>query len=275
MNIHYDNGRSAQDGFVYTASKDVLYYELALISAQSLKDYYPNSHITLFTHEKFTDERCKVFDRVITNIPIHARARMWCCARTPYQRTIFNDCDSIVRHRDIRNMHDFLDNCDMFFGSNMVYTVGNLKWAYIDKQRKHFAKLHGSCFGYHKNEKSIDFMTTWYEEYIKQVTTPWTYKDHYQEWQNFDMFTLWRMTSKRFPEFSRFDDLNIITLPRRWNNSGQDLPEDNDGPAVITQIDKQSWSKMPFVWQEIQKRINDETRKVKKRATNDPIIEYN
>jgi hypothetical protein len=43
---------------------------MALFSATTLKDFFPNAHITIFTHSKFCDERVyKVFDNVITDIP--------------------------------------------------------------------------------------------------------------------------------------------------------------------------------------------------------------
>jgi hypothetical protein len=119
-------------------------------------------------------------------------------------------------------------------------------------------------------------MQTWFDEYIKQVTTPWTYeKNHYPEWQKFDMFTLWRMTSGLFDEFSRFNNLNIKILSRRWNTTTQDLPEDLDGPPVITQIDKDTWRKMPNVWKIIEKGVKDENHQLEKRPFTDPTIIYN
>lgn len=275
MNIEFSN-RKSDTGFIYVASCSKLYYELALISCETLREYYPDADVTLFTHKNFLDDRCKIFDTVITDIPIHARAKMWCMARTPYEKTLYNDCDSIIRHKDIKKIHDFLDDCDMFFGSQLYYTVVNYKWAYVDKKRTREAIYHGSLCGYHKTKDNIEFMQTWFDEYVKQVSTPWPYeKNHFQEWQQFDMFTLWRMTSGDFSEFDRFKNLNIKIIPRRFNNTGQDLPEDCNGPPVITQIDKISWSQMPYVWGKIQKEINNDTHKVKQRKASDPFIEYN
>ena len=81
-------------GYIYVASLKKLYYELGIESATSLRDLYPEANITLFTHETFIDDDrpYKIFDNVVTNIPIHRRAKMWCMARTPYDYTFYNDC---------------------------------------------------------------------------------------------------------------------------------------------------------------------------------------
>lgn len=276
MHTYYDNGTVSDNGFIYVASRDRLYYELAILSCESLKSFSPKTNVTLFTHKNFVDDRCKIFDKVIVDIPIHYRAKMWCMARTPYKRTVYNDCDSLIRHRDVSKMFNFLDNCDLFCGSNLLYTVGNIKWTYIDKARKHVPKYHGSMWGYHNTDLNIDFMQTWFDEYVKQVTTPWPYgKTHYQEWQQFDMFTLWRMTSGFYDEFSRFNNLKIDILSRRWNTTSQDLSEDLDGPPVITQIDKGTWQKMGNAWKVIEKGRNDEKHQVEKRPLKDNTIIYN
>lgn len=272
----YDNDNVTSSGFIYVATKDRFYYELALISCQTLKDYWPDSSVTLYTHEAFIDDRVKIFDKVYTNIPIHKRTKMWCMARTPYDRTIYNDCDSIIRHRDVKKMHGFLDSCDMYFIKNLDYAVANFKWAFIDKAQTIEPPYHGALCGYNKTDLTLDFMQTWFDEYVKQTTTPWPYGDnHYPEWRQFDMFTLWRMTSKKFSEFDRFNDLNIITIPRRFNCSGQDFPQDLKGPPVITQIDGPSWKSMPTVWNKIKETLYDDRYTLKQPATNQAPFQYN
>ena len=277
MNVYFSNGRESEEGFIYVASRHKMFYEMALLSVQSLRDYHKTAHVTLFTHEKFVDERAyKLFDRVITNIPIHHRAKMWGMAKTPYQRTLYNDCDSLIRHRDIKKIMNHLDDdTDMFFGTCLGYTVGNFKWLYIDKKRTIEPMYHGSLCGYKKTDLTTDFMQTWFEKYIEQISTPWSYEqNHNKEWRQFDMFTLWRMTSGQFSEFDRFKDLKIKLLTRRWNTTGQDLPGDLDGHPVITQYDKTSWMKMPAIG-EILKGHTNETNPIKLRSSSDPTFEYN
>lgn len=276
MKTWYTNNVDSDDGFIYIASRNRLYYELGILSCESLKAYSPKTHVTLFTHENFVDDRCKIFDRVITGIPIHSRAKMWCMARTPYKgRTVYNDCDSLITHKDVGKIFDQLSDCDIFTGSNVTYTVGDINWAYIDRARTILPAYHGSLIGYYNTPLNLDFMQTWFDEYVKQTTTPWPYsKIYHKDWQQFDMFTLWRLASKKFDEFDRFRKLNIKILERRWNVTIQDIKQELSAPPVITQISRVSWSRMDF-YNEIMKGAEDEKYTVKKRPLRDPVIEYN
>lgn len=277
MHTFFDNGRLSDSGFVYVASKDRIYYEMALVSAESMRDYYPDAHITLFTHQNFIDSRCEIFDRVIVNIPIHKRARMLCMVNTPYASTVSIDADSIISHRDVKQIHThYLKKHDVVFGSHLDYTTTNIKWAFIDKQRTINVQLHGGVFGFNKSDSTIDFMQTWFDEYIKQTTTPWPYGDvYYKEWRMFDMFTLWRMTSGVFPEFDRFKDLNIGRIPRRFNSSWQDLPNDLDGPRAITLVDSGTWARVSNKWPQMKQGARDEKYQVKQPKVDSTVIEYN
>lgn len=277
MHLYHDSGRHGRDGFIYVASLTVLYYELAIFSAQSLRDYHPNAYITLFTHEKFVDKRAlEIFDRIYTEIPIHKRAKMWGMARTPYERTIYIDCDSQIMHRDIKLMHDFLDDCDLFCGSNPKHTVANPKWAWIDKAQTIEIPYHGSMWGYDNSALKIDFMQTWFDEYIKQDIEPWDkYEEkHYYEWKQFDMFTLWRLTLSGEQQFERFKDLKIQIVPRRFNCSMGDGIH-LDKPPVLMQIPRTVWKTMPHIWEIIERGIKDETRAVEKSETPSFTFRYN
>ncbi len=276
MNVYYTNGKNSEEGFIYVASREKIYYELAMFSCESLKDFHPEAHVTLFTHKSFIDNRInkKLFDNVYTEIPNHYRSKMWCMARSPYQRTLYNDVDTMIEHRDIRKIHSFLEECDMFCGGHLKYTVADPDWQFIDIAKKIPVIYHGSMWGYNKNYLTIDFMQTWFDEYDKQTKSPWPYEEFSQKWRKFDMFTLWKMTSGLYEEFKRFNSLNIKVLSRRWNTTIQDLPEDLDGPRVITQIDKSSWKEIPAAWKIIEKGLNDERGDFKKREIGAPIIRY-
>lgn len=277
MKTLFSNGKNSDSGFIYVASRDKLYYELSLISATTLRDFFPQANITLFTHELFVDSRAEaIFDQIIVEIPVHYRAKIWCMSHTPYYNTIYIDCDSIIKHRDIKNMHGFLDDCDMFFGTTLWYTVGNQKLAYIDIKRTTKPKYHGSMVGYKKSDLTMDFMRTWFDKYIEQICNPWPYGDFaHKDWQLFDMFTLWRLTSGKYDEFKRFNDLHIKLLERRYNTTGQDLPEEHNGRPVIVQIDKGTWKKMPHAWAAIQKGIDNEADTLKKLPIKSPVRQYN
>lgn len=275
MKYYKKSDSTPERGFIYVASRDPFYYLTAVNACNTMRDYFPDAHVTLFTHEKFLDSSCDVFDNVIVDIPNYYRTKMWAMARTPYEKTIYVDADSVVMHKDIRTMHDYLDDCDMFFCPVTPYTTGSVKWAYIDKAMTEVPKYHGAICGYNKTDLTIDFQNTWYEKYIEQSTTPgWPYEaNHYREWKVFDMFTLWRMTSGKFTEFERFNHLNIKILPLRYIITAQHTAADKKRP-VIHQIDSQTWKRMPD-FAKIYERKLDAIHPFKKSPIDKAPTEYN
>lgn len=227
---------SYDKGFVYTASYNPLYYEAALHSARTLKDFYPSANITLFTHEEWVDNRVEeVFSEVRTGIQHFKRARLICNKNTPYNYTVANDCDSIISHRDIKYIFDLLQNNDILFGVNHAYTVANDKLMYVDKERKCFPNLHGSLCVYQKNNLTQNFFQAWYDEYIKNVFNDWKYDWAYSIWKNFDMFALWCIQNNLQGRFDKLQDLKIGNLPDRWNTTIQDLKKNMSGRPVVQQ----------------------------------------
>lgn len=241
-------------GYIYVASCNPLYYELALRSAQSLKDYDPNSNITLFTHADWVDDRCSnVFDEVRVGIPNFIRAKMWCMARTPYDVTIYNDCDSLIKNKKISEMHDQLKDHDMMFGTNLAYTVSKIELAYIDKKRTISVTHHGSMCLYKKTNSTLNFHQRWYDDYITQCYTDWPYEDwSYELWKKFDMFTLWKIINNYNGDYKDFSELNIGLLSRRWNGTIYDCKKDLDGPPVIVQISRETFKNTGHYYKEIE-----------------------
>lgn len=281
--LYYTSGRESDRGTIHVASYQYEYYEMALISAESHKDCNPSAHLTLFTHQNFVSSRAtKYFDNIYINIPIHYRAKMWCMARTPYKFTYYLDVDSIIRSSRIKNIFNFLtDDIDAAWGTAIPYQVSDDRWFYIDKQKTITPSLHGGTVVYKGSEVMKEFMQTWFDKYVEQVTEPWKYEEEHNEaWKIFDMFTLWRMTCGQFKEFERFKNLKIIHLPRNFCSSTMDIPEDLGGMRpVVTQYDKISWfnnCNLPYsgVLQQIIGK-QDENIRLKVRPVFDPIIEYN
>lgn len=232
-NIKYDKG------FVYVASLKPKYYEYALVSAQSLRDFYPESNITLFTHIDFVDERAeKLFDKIYVNIPHSRRAKMWCMTHTPYDITVYNDADSIIRRPKIKKIFDQLDQNDMSFGPISDYTVSRESLCYADLNHKHKIKYHGSLCLYHKSDLNLNFHQTWYDEYLKQLRNPWEHAWADPIWKDYDMHTLWRITNNFNSDFSKFKKIKIGCLDTHWNamyiNKKRDLKE----PPIVTQINR-------------------------------------
>lgn len=266
------------EGFIYVASRLKLFYELALYSAESLKDFNPHSNVTLFTHAAWVDERAeKLFDLIITDIPVHKRAKMWCMARTPYDRTFYNDVDSQVVRSGLSKAFSEIDDYDMMFTNGTWHATASHKFAFIDKNYTIKPTYHGAVCCYKKTDLTVDFMQTWFDEYHKQNTSPdWPYEDFAdRSWKGFDMFTLWRMTSGRYDEFDRFNQLKIKLGPKKYNSTIHDGPESVRKPFVL-QIDKDSIQrKMPNLYKMLKKGIDDERDLPEKPKTTKNLIWHN
>ena len=239
------------NGYIYVASLNAMYYELAILSAQSLKDLHPQAHVTLFTHDTFVDDRAvQLFDNIVTNIPVHRRAKMWCMARTPYDNTYYNDCDSIIIHPDIAKVFDGITD-KIHMTKNLVYTIARRELEYIDKDRKLFPYFHGAVAWYKKNDLNVEFIDTWWNEYIKQLANPWPHDEWSHDiWRGFDMFTLWSMVNAMYPEYEKFKD-RVVEGDRRFNCV---LPEgrqtvDVKSP-VVYQIPRDMYCSMEY-WKKV------------------------
>ena len=47
------------NGFLYVGSLSKVYYDAAVMSGESIKDYWPEANLTLFTHKKWVDDNPK------------------------------------------------------------------------------------------------------------------------------------------------------------------------------------------------------------------------
>ena len=179
-------------GFVYVASISKAYYNAAVQSAISLRDYFPKANITLFTHEIFVEENDrKFFDNIVTGIPVHIRAKMWGMAKTPYQKTLYLDADTEIRSERISEVFDILtDDKDMLF-TKIINHVSADK--VIDKDNN--LEYHGGVILYNNNPLTIELINEWYELYLLQRNIPhWSksiFKDYNRKMQPWDQFTIW------------------------------------------------------------------------------------
>ncbi len=244
-------------GYIYVASVSPLYYELAILSAQSLKDLHPKAHVTLFTHDSFVDNRAEqLFDNIVTDIPIHRRAKMWCMARTPYDQTFYNDCDSIIVHPDIAKVFNGISD-KIYMTRNLLYTVARRELQYIDKDRTILPSFHGAVAWYKKNDSNIEFLETWWRAYVKQLQSPWPHGDwSHDNLKGFDMFTLLSLLSGLYPEYEKFKD-RVVEGDRRFNCV---LPEgmkcENVRFPVVYQIPRDSYSKFTY-WNKVARKLEN------------------
>src|SRR6056300_724593 len=101
-------------GFVVVASRKNNFYIYAINLIESIKDFYPEAHVTLVTEERFIDGREDIADNIIF-CNDHYRAKLWGMANSPYDVTMYVDADMECEHEDIMTVWDNLGDKDMVF----------------------------------------------------------------------------------------------------------------------------------------------------------------
>ena len=201
------------NGFLIVASRTAEYVLSANFCAASIRDYYPNCHITLFVPEKLKNlVDINSFNLVISdNVPDHERTKLYALSRTPYTNlTVYVDADMECRHKDIQNIWDEMpDDTDVLITKIRPYNGKIAKWA--NGELIH----HCGFFVYRNNERVLRFMELWWENYFKQKKEPWPYseKEHPVALQPWDQFTFWKILNvDKFPlKVTFFKD------DARWN----------------------------------------------------------
>ena len=179
------------NGYLYVASMSPLYYKAALRSAVSLKDHYPEAKITLFAHKQFVrDSDRQHFDQIITDIPIHKRAKMWAMARSPYDNTFYIDADTEIMSEDIADVFEHLEGNDLRF-TGIVRHVS--KDVIVDKDNE--LLYHGGVVLYRSSKPLVrKLMRDWFDTYEYQCRCDWAtskFKQYDKGMKPWDQFTLW------------------------------------------------------------------------------------
>lgn len=181
--------KKADTGFIYVATVKKGFYNAAVKSAESLKDFYPDAHITFFTLEEWvTEDDYDLFDNIVTDIPNEVRTKLWALDKTPYEVTCYLDCDTSIEHEDIEYVFDVLpEDKDIVFTKNRPY---NSKITKLNEEEE--MTCHCGFFVYRKNERTLNLMSSWYEQYVKQVRSDYPNTEGYPKealgWDTFSMY---------------------------------------------------------------------------------------
>jgi len=202
------------NGFIYVASKYEEFINAARFSATSLKDYWPEADITLFTHSEWIKESdSKLFNTIITkDVPHHKRAKLWALDKTPYNLTCYIDCDTYIEHEDIKTIFDQHDT-----KSDITITRARRYAAAIECKFKG-GELTDHCglFIYNNKSQTLKFMKQWWLLYCKQDKGEWKWDtDLYPEYlRKWDMWTYWWLQNKTEYKIKR----SYFSKPdARWN----------------------------------------------------------
>jgi|TARA_B100001094_G_C18028343_1_gene718779 hypothetical protein len=217
------------NGYVYVASLNKDYYRAAKMSAESLKDFYPEANITLFTHEEWvTDEDYLIFNNIVTkDVPANNRAKLWALSQTPYDLTMYLDCDTMIEHEDISTIFNYIGNHDIIFTKNRPY---NAKITKLNDTEEMI--YHCGVFLYKKTSEIKRLMDNWYKEYLIQIDPEYCLDPYPEKVRPWDTFTMWWLLNKT----SFKDSINVGEFPlpdARWNFCMGQRPDELENNEVI------------------------------------------
>lgn len=204
---------SLYNGFLIVASVTEEYVKCANFSGHSIKDSYPDTHVTLFVPEslrQFADPTA--FDLIISeDVPNKTRTKLYALSKTPYSNlTVYVDADMECMHEDVSTIwNEIEDTQDMLITKIRPYNGKISKWANGE------LTLHGGFFMYRNRPHVIEFMEKWYVDYVKQREEPWPYSqnEHPKELRPWDQFTLWKLLNvDKLPL-----NVGIFKDDARWN----------------------------------------------------------
>lgn len=188
-------------GFVIVASRNRIFYIMALNLMDSIKTFYPEAKVCLVTEEKFLDGGESNFDDVII-CGDHKRAKIWGMANSPYDHTFYIDADCEIEHEDISTVFDKFD------GNDILWTVLPESRAYC------YAELYfpggrfwycgGVCLYNMSNPLVKEFLFDWYDLTKKQYDGVWWPKKE----DGTEDYFLYPPTLKRWDQFSLWWLLN-------------------------------------------------------------------
>jgi hypothetical protein len=235
----------ADRGIVYVATKYDRYLEEAFLSANSVKERFPDLSITLFTdlprHPLCATGR---FDSIETIQGVSGFGSNWaegllnrvrCLPRTPYDRTLHIDTDTRVLTEELLWLFDLLEQIDIA----MVETSTDDSYS-----RKHFGRpmFNGGLMLYRRNERVWALLEEWaarsernFQLAGQKPLPPVPALQHIADEDirrkllfN-DQISLVEILS---PEINKFD-LALKTLDYSWNNRSSRQPEKNRAPVKI------------------------------------------
>jgi len=226
---------SLDNGFLIVASGHAEYVQSANYCAGSIKDNYPDAHITLFVPQKWSHEVDRAqFDLVVEeDVPDHSRTKLYALARTPYKNlTVYVDADMECWHPYVRNIwKEMPDDADILITKIRPYNGKEDRWPGGESIPKGQMIYHGGFFMYRSNPQTLDFMDQWWTDYIKQKTEPWPYPESEcrKSFGQWDQFTFWKlMNIEKKPV-----NVQVFKDDARWNFVNGYLPSETKSEIVF------------------------------------------
>ena len=219
-----------RNGFLIVASVEAEYVSSANYCAASIKDFYPDAHVTLFVPKKLEQHADRTaFDLVISeDVPDHTRTKLYALSRTPYTNlTVYVDADMECWHEDIQTIWDQMpsDDTDILITKIRPYNGAIAKWNNGEMI------YHCGFFMYRNTPNVIKFMERWWEDYKIQRSEPWPYPEslHTIKLRPWDQFTFWKLLN-----VDKWDiKVDVFPDDARWNFVNGYRPNENKDPIVF------------------------------------------
>ena len=200
------------NGFVIVASMFEAFYKAAIELAESIKLFYPEAHITVFTsHEEWikpTDWNHA--DWIVHwEVPNEIRAKLWALSQTPYKgKTVYFDADMVCESEEIENIFDQLpDDLDLIFTKIRPYNAKVTKLTNTEEMTAHCG-----MFIYRNNPQTLALMDSWYGEFLYQQDPDNDIGNYPEDCRKWDTFTMWKLLNNSEHGVKWAEDLHC-----KWN----------------------------------------------------------
>lgn len=227
-------------GYLLVSTLSKSFYKAMVHAVESLKDEVPDAKVAVFTHEEWvTEEHRKLFDHLITPVPVHCRTKLWALPQTPFDQTIYLDADCYVLNNQIEEVFDILGDNDVVMSENRPYNAKVVYFCHEGQRgegtpaeclhhynkdhmelyrqgKAHKFQWHCGMFAWNKNERTQKLWHEWLKWYkihtIKKDTRPFP-----SELEYWDTFAFWRalyenpdlgVNIKRMPNDAKY---NFVT----------------------------------------------------------------
>lgn len=194
-------------GFIYGVGGNDVYVKSAKLSAESLRDYYPDAQITLVAPPRMVDSECRrIFNNIISDdrTPDCSRTKLWALTKTPYDTTMYLDADTIVESEEVQQCWDQLGTHDILFTLIRKYN-SNPRGFVNDVEYKY----HGGVFLYNRN--CIKLMSEWWDRWSRgQTEWEYSYTPNFRHWDQFYLYYILKYTKHGL-------DVGVFQEDARWN----------------------------------------------------------
>jgi hypothetical protein len=194
-------------GFIYGVGGHDVFLKSAKVSAESLRDHYPDAQITLVAPPRMVDDACRqIFNTIISDdrTPDSTRTKLWALTKTPYDVTMYLDADTMVVDDEIQQCWDQLGSNDIIF--TLIRKYNSNPRGYVDSPDY---KYHGGVFMYNRN--CIKMMSEWWDRWSRgQTNWDYEYTTNFRHWDQFYLYYILKYTKH---------GLNVGTFQEdaRWN----------------------------------------------------------